>query len=45
MESAMPSMVFGIVFCDRYNLDVSLYATAATVTTMLSLLTLPAWYQ
>ena len=45
MESAMPSMVLGIVFCDRFNLDVSLYAAAVTVTTALSIVTLPLWYQ
>ena len=45
MEAAMPSMVIGIVFCDRYNLDVGLYATTVTVTTVLSLLTLPLWYR
>ncbi len=45
METAMPSMVLGIVFCDRFNLDVGLYAAAVTATTALSLLTLPLWYQ
>ena len=45
MESAMPSMVLGLVFCDRFNLDVSLYAAAVTITTALSLITLPVWYQ
>jgi len=45
MEAAMPSMVLGIVFCDRYNLDVSLYATTVTMTTVFSLLTLPLWYR
>ena len=44
METAMPSMVLGLVFCDHYNLDVGLYATAVTLTTALSLLTLPMWY-
>ena len=44
MEAAMPSMVLGIVFCDRYNLDVGLYATAVTLTTALSLLSLPMWH-
>lgn len=44
MEAAMPSMVIGIVFCDHYNLDVELYATAVSVTTALSLVTLPMWY-
>jgi predicted permease len=45
LETAMPSMVLGIVFCDRFNLDVSLYAAAVTVTTALSLVTLPLWFQ
>jgi predicted permease len=45
METAMPSMVLGIVFCDRFNLDVGLYATAVTMTTVLSLATLPLWYR
>jgi len=44
MEAAMPSMVLGLVLCDRFNLDVSLYAAAVTVTTALSMLTLPLWY-
>lgn len=44
MDIAMPSMILGIVLCDRYKLDSSLYATAVTVTTALSLLTLPFWY-
>ena len=43
-EAAMPSMVIGIVLCDRFQLDVSLYAAAVTVTTVLSLLTLPMWF-
>ncbi len=45
MEMAMPSMVLGLVFCDRYRLDTSLYAMAVTVTTVLSLFTLPFWYR
>ncbi len=44
MDIAMPSMILGIVLCDRYQLDSALYATAVTVTTGLSLLTLPFWY-
>lgn len=44
MEAAMPSMVIGLVLCDRFNLDVSLYAAAVTLTTALSLITLPLWY-
>ncbi|MEE9395479.1 MAG: AEC family transporter [Methylococcales bacterium] len=44
LEMAMPSMVLGIVLCDRYGLDTSLYAMAVTTTTLLSLVTLPLWY-
>lgn len=44
LEMAMPSMVLGIVFCDRYRLDSSLYAMVVTVTTALSLLSLPFWH-
>ncbi len=44
LDLAMPSMVLGIVFCDRYRLDSSLYAMAVTVTTAISLVTLPFWY-
>ena len=45
LETAMPSMVLGIVFCDRYRLDASLYAMVVTVTTVLSLVILPFWYR
>ncbi len=43
LEAAMPSMVLGIVLCDRYKLDTSLYAMAVTLTTAVSLFTLPLW--
>lgn len=45
LDIAMPSMVLGVVLCDRYRLDSSLYATAVTVTTGLSLLSLPFWFE
>jgi predicted permease len=44
IDMSMPSMVLGIIFCDRYKLDSSLYAMAVTVTTLFSILTLPFWY-
>jgi predicted permease len=44
IEAAMPSMVLGIVLCDRFKLDVSLYATAVTVTTAASIIVLPLWF-
>ncbi len=43
LEAAMPSMVLGIVICERYGLDNGLYATAVTATTVVSLLSLPLW--
>ncbi len=43
IEAAMPCMVLGIVLCDRFHLDASLYAEAVTVTTAISLLSLPVW--
>lgn len=44
LEAAMPSMVLGLVLCDQYRLDTGLYAAAVTLTTALSLLTLPLWF-
>lgn len=44
LEGAMPSMVLGIVLCDRYGLNSGLYAMAVTVTTLLSIISLPLWY-
>lgn len=44
LEAAMPSMVLGIVLCDRYRLDTNLYAMAVTLSTALSIVTLPMWF-
>jgi predicted permease len=33
------------VLCDRYRLDSGLYAMTVTLSTLLSLLTIPLWYQ
>ncbi len=43
IEAAMPCMVLGVVICDRYHLHTPLYATAVTVTTIVSLVSLPLW--
>lgn len=45
LDMAMPSMLLGVVYCDRYHLDSSLYAMIVTVTTLLSLISLPFWYK
>jgi len=37
-------MALGIALCDRYGLNSGVYAAAVTLTTLLSLLTLPLWY-
>ena len=44
MDMAMPSMVLGVIFCDRYKLDSALYAMIVTITTALSLISLPLWH-
>ncbi len=44
LEAAMPSMVLGLVLCDRYGLNTGLYAIAVTLTTALTLITLPLWF-
>lgn len=43
LEAAMPSMVLGLVLCDRFGLDTGLYAVTVTLGTALSLLSLPLW--
>ena len=43
LEAAMPSMVMGMVLCERYRLDSALYAEAVTVSTAAALITLPMW--
>ncbi len=43
VEAGMPTMVLGLVVCDRFALDTSIYAEAITVSTLASFLTLPLW--
>jgi len=45
LEAAMPTMVLGLVLCDRFRLDTALYAEAVTVSTALALFTLPFWHR
>jgi malate permease and related proteins len=42
--SAMPTMIFGIVICERYGLDGALYAAAVFLTSLLSIATLTVWF-
>lgn len=43
LEAAMPSMLFGIIYCDRYRLDGSFYAFAVLLTALCATVTLPLW--
>ncbi len=42
--AGMPTMIFGIVLCERYQLDSGLYAAAVFLTTVLSIGTLTTWF-
>lgn len=42
--AAMPTMIFGIVLCERFQLDTSLYAAAVFLTTLLSIGSLTVWF-
>jgi predicted permease len=44
IESAMPSMVIGLVIAERYGLDTRLYAEAVTLSTAAAAVTLPLWF-
>ncbi len=44
LEAAMPSMVLGLVICDRFGLDTSLYAEIVVISTAVAALTLPLWF-
>jgi len=45
LEAAMPTMILGVVLCDRYGLDTALYAKAVSLSTVLSLVSLPLWFR
>lgn len=45
LEAGMPSMVLGVVLCDRYRLDTGIYAMAVTVTTAAAMVTLPFLFE
>lgn len=44
MEAGMPSMLLGVVYCDRYRLDTSFYAMAVALTTLCGMISLPFWH-
>jgi predicted permease len=45
LESAMPCMLFGVVYCDRYRLDGAFYALAVLLTAIGATVTLPLWHR
>lgn len=45
LEAAMPSMLLGVVYCDRYRLDTSFYAMVVTLTTAFAMVSLPFWHE
>jgi hypothetical protein len=44
LVAAMPTMVFGVVICERYQLDSEVYAATVTLATICSMVSLPLWY-
>ena len=44
MQAAMPSMVLGIIICERYKLDTTTDTAVFSFTTLLSFITIPAWW-
>ena len=44
LEAGMPSMLLGVVYCDRYRLDTSFYAMAVALTTAFGMISLPFWH-
>jgi len=44
LEAGMPSMVLGVVICDRFHLNTPYYAFAVTLTTLACIFTLPLWH-
>jgi predicted permease len=43
LEAAMPSMLLGVVYCDRYRLDTGFYAMVVALTTLAAAFSLPYW--
>lgn len=44
LQAAMPSMLLGFIICERYKLDSTAYTAVFSFTTVISLITLPAWW-
>ncbi len=44
LETAMPTMLLGVVYCDRYRLDTAFYALVVMLTTLGAMVSLPFWH-
>jgi len=43
LQAAMPAMLMGFVFCEKYKLDMTAYTAAFSFTTVVSIATTPLW--
>ena len=43
LQAAMPAMLMGFVFCEKYKLDMTAYTAAFSFTTVVSIVTTPLW--
>jgi hypothetical protein len=44
LVAVMPTMVFGVVICERYQLDSEVYAATVMLAIICSMVSLPLWY-
>ena len=45
MEAGMPSMMLGVVFCDRYRLDTAFYSMIVVLSTVAGMFSLAMWQE
>jgi predicted permease len=45
MEAGMPSMMLGLVFCDRYRLDTAFYSMVVILSTVAGIFSVESWRQ
>ena len=45
MEAGMPSMMLGVVFCDRYRLDTAFYSMIVVLSTVAGIFSVELWRQ
>ena len=43
LQAAMPAMLIGFLFCEKYKLDMTAYTAAFSFTTVVSIATTPLW--